>query len=134
MFAISSFYNTSEMGLRLFFIALWNSNYALSLRKMIAFVVPSIGYAIWFLFCCTYWPTMVPQCYEPYPSFGLIVFTGINCLTLPAGVVCLIVLAFMGLCCPCISYKLSEWVCEQRKKNIETNLLLKTLLKLPYDR
>jgi hypothetical protein len=44
-----------ESTLRLFFFALKNSNYALNERKMIALVVPSIGYATWALVVFSFW-------------------------------------------------------------------------------
>jgi hypothetical protein len=105
-----------ESTMRLFFFALKNSNYALNQRKMIALALPSIGYATWALICASFWEDMSPQCYEPYPSFGLMVMVAIYIFTLPAAIICIIVVAFFLMCCPCLTYMFGSWLTEQRYK------------------
>ena len=89
-------------------------------------------YAAWFLYTVFYYNSFTPNCYEPYPSFGLFVFCIVMVLILPAAFLVICIGSFLVLFCPCIAYTLVKAFADARATKELKERVIKNLSKITY--
>jgi hypothetical protein len=97
-----------EVLLRLVFLGFWRTSRYLVQRKTILYVTAPCLYTAWFLLTMAHYREFTPNCYEPYPSYGLFVFCICMVLIMPAAFLVICIVSFLILFCPCISYTLGK--------------------------
>jgi hypothetical protein len=105
-----------EITLRLISMSFWRTDRFLEARKMIIKCYGPILYACWFLYTVAYYNDFTPNCYEPYPSFGLFIFCVIMVMILPSAFLVICITSFLVLFCPCITFTLAKAYSDQRER------------------
>lgn len=97
-----------EVLIRLVFLCFWRTSRYLVQRKTVLYVTAPCLYTAWFLLTMADYRHFTPNCYEPYPSYGLFVFCISMVLIMPAAFLVICIVSFLILFCPCISYTLGK--------------------------
>lgn len=97
-----------EVLIRLVFLCFWRTSRYLVQRKTVLYVTAPCLYTAWFLLTMADYRYFTPNCYEPYPSYGLFVFCISMVLIMPAAFLVICIVSFLILFCPCISYTLGK--------------------------
>lgn len=86
------------------FLSCWNTGRHLRTRINVLIIMQILLYSAWFFYTCKDYDKFTASCYNPFPSFSLVLFVVILIYTLPMavmmmlGIICLICFA------PCIIY------------------------------
>lgn len=121
-----------ELATRLVSLCFWRTSRYLDIRKIVLRILGPVLYACWFIYTTTFYGDFTPNCYEPYPSFGLFTFCVIMVLILPAAFLVLCIVSFLILFCPCISYTLFKTFHDRRERNQLQERVIKNLSKVTF--
>jgi hypothetical protein len=122
-----------ELVLRCGFLSFWNTERWLPARRLILLIAPAVAYAVYFTYSSTYWPQMTPQCYEPYPSLGLVVFVISMVCILPQAFLAICVTIFLVIFFPCIIYQVITAICNERERSQLKERVINGIKKMEYD-
>lgn len=100
--------------MRSFCLSFWGTTRYLTYRRTILDVTAPCLYAVWFLISMAYYADFTPACYEPYPSYGLFLFTIMMVLIIPSAFFVICLVSFLLVFCPCIVYTVGKAYFDQR--------------------
>jgi hypothetical protein len=121
-----------EAILRVTSLAFWRSASYLTVRRVWIEVTPPCLYAIWLLVTLWYYTDFTPACYEPYPSYGLLVFTVVLCLVIPSAFFVLCMMSLLIVFSPCIGYQIFKGYMNQRQREKMKTQVIEALSKVTY--
>lgn len=93
-----------EALLRCVFLGFWRTNRYIDHRKTVRDVLIPCLYAGWFTLAMIYYDDFSTACYEPYPSYSMVLFTINMVIILPKAFFTICVVTFLVLFSPCILY------------------------------
>jgi len=105
-----------EVIVRPIFIAFWHTGRRLQIRRLTSMGFFAIYSSAWTIFVLRQLEYMTPNCYEPYPSLSLVVLVLIVAVTLPAAFLASCVVAFLLICCPCLTFLVIKLIRDEKKK------------------
>ncbi len=73
-------------------------------------------YAAWFLLCMWHYEDFNTACYEPYPSYSLVIFTVEVLCILPQAFFVICLVSFLIVFSPCIIYTLGKAILNERER------------------
>lgn len=123
-----------EVLIRFVFLGFWRTSRYLIQRKTILYVTAPCLYTAWFLLTMAHYREFTPNCYEPYPSYGLFVFCISMVLITPAAFLVICIASFLILFCPCISYSLGKAYYDQRQAAQLKTKVVNSLSKISFGR
>jgi len=122
-----------ELSIRFIFLGFWRSTRYLYWRKLSVSILQPLLYASWLIYTMIYYGTFTPQCYEPFPSFGLCVYCVVMVFILPSAFLVICAAAFAVLFCPCIAYAVIRAFMDSRERSQLKDRVVKSLSKISYD-
>ena len=123
-----------EMALRLVCLGFWKTRLFLNWRVMILEVTAPCLYTGWLIYAMYFYKDFTPACYEPYPSFSIVLFTIEMVLILPAGFLVICLLAFLVLFSPFIIYTMIKAYRDERKRIEIKEKVVSSLAKVSFGR
>ena len=70
-------------------------------------------YSAWAIYVLRTFESFTPHCYDPYPSFSLVVFAVMICFILPLAFLTMCITLMLVLFSPCIIYQAVTYYQEQ---------------------
>jgi hypothetical protein len=121
-----------ELILRLACLLFWNTSRYLSYRKLIINVTAPCLYALWLILALVYYADFTPACYEPYPSYGLFLFSIMMVFIIPSAFFVICIVSFLIMFCPCILYTVGKAYYSQRERAQLKDKVANSLTKISY--
>ena len=87
----------------------------------------------WWIYTLTEMSLLTQHCYEPYPSYGLIIYFGIIVVIIPAAFLVICVVSFLIFFCPCITWIIGRALIDQRERGLLKERVIQSLSKIQYD-
>jgi len=86
-------------------------------KVFLAILAPCLA-AGWWIYTLTEMSFLTQHCYEPYPSYGLLVYFGILVVIIPAAFLVICVVAFLIFFCPCITWIIGRAFFDRRERSL----------------
>ena len=109
------------------------SNYLFEHRKLVLTLLTPCLSAGWWVYTLTNLDMLTQHCYEPYPSFSLLVYFAIIVVIIPGAFLVLCVLAFLVLFCPCITWLIGRALLDERERGLLKDRVIESLAHIRYD-
>lgn len=99
------------------FLSCWNTGRHLRTRINVLIIMQILMYSAWFYYTCKDYGQFTASCYNPFPSFSLILFVVILIYTLPMAVMTMLAVICLLCFAPCIIYQLIIFYRSQRQRS-----------------
>ena len=109
------------------------STYMVDNRSLFLAVLAPVLSAGWWLYTLYYIPNLTQHCYEPYPSYSLLVYFLITIVIIPQAFLVICIFGFLVLFCPCLTWVILKALYEQRERSMIKERVIGSLSKIPYD-
>lgn len=99
---------------------------------ILALFAPCLA-AGWWVYTLTQMDKLSQHCYEPYPSYGLLVYFALLVMIIPAAFLVLCALSLLVFCCPCITFLVVGNIMERREQAQLKDRVIEALPKVAFD-
>ena len=113
-------------------LSCWNTARHLRTRMNFLAIMQILLYSAWFYYTCKDYGQFTASCYNPFPSFSLILFVVILIFTLPMAVMMMLGIICLVCFAPCIIYQIIIYYRASRERELQTERIIAKLPKIKY--